>query len=374
MNKYNILICLCAYLLINCSSHPTSDTTPIHIDVDLNEKISLESLEKYLQIDSLIPISSNECAIFRFDKVIRRDSSIFILDKAQQAVFVINTSSRNINKIINFRGNARNEYIDIADIAMDKNNNIYVFDSDSRKINRYNTEGKFINSIKVNTGTSIALSRNNEIAINTNQMEDAQVFVYSSSGEQSCRIELPSQRPQYTLDDIGSIVSWGDKFIYTTPFDFNIYQIDESLSVPLVFLDFGDNQLDTEKINSLKYNEYQELLRKNTDKVMQFDHLGTYNDLIFFSTDRSDQLMYDNKEKTVTILSNVESPYYILFSAPMSVNEDGKFCVVLSNSNICNGYLPWVETNGTKLPQLSSASNFTNEGNNTFWLLMGCIK
>lgn len=370
MNKSNIIIGLCAYLLTNCGGH----TASAHIDVDLNEKTSIESLEKYLQIDSLIPVSSDEYAIFRFDKMIRRISDIYILDKAQQAVFVINTSSRSIHKVIDFRGAARNEYIDITDIAMDKNNNIYVFDSDSRKVNIYNTEGKFINSIKVNSGTSIALSHDNEIAINANELEDEQVIVYSSSGEQSCRIEHPSQRPQYTLDDIGSIASWGDEFIYTTPFDFNIYQTSGTSSVPLAFLSFGDRQFDVKELNGLDYGAYQKLLLKSTDKVMQLEHLSVYNDLIFFSTDRSDQLMYDNKEKTVTVLSNVESPYYILFSAPISVSENGEFCVALSHSNICNGYLPWVKTNGTKLPQLSSASDSANEGNNTFWLLMGYVK
>lgn len=370
MNKSNIIIGLCAYLLTNCGGH----TAPAHIDVDLNEKTSIESLEKYLQIDSLIPVSSDEYAIFRFDKMIRRSSDVYILDKAQQAVFVINTSSRSIHKVIDFRGAARNEYIDITDIAMDKNNNIYVFDSDSRKVNIYNTERKFINSIKVNSGTSIALSHDNEIAINANELEDEQVIVYSSSGEQSCRIEHPSQRPQYTLDDIGSIASWGDEFIYTTPFDFNIYQTTGTSSVPLAFLSFGDKQFDVKELNGLDYGAYQKLLLKSTDKVMQLEHLSVYNDLIFFSTDRSDQLMYDNKEKTVTVLSNVESPYYILFSAPISVSENGEFCVALSHSNICNGYLPWVKTNGTKLPQLSSASDSANEGNNTFWLLMGYVK
>ncbi len=370
MNKYIFYFCLIACFCISCST----GTSPNHIEVNLDERLSLTSLNKYLQIDSLIPVSSDEYFIFHFDKIVQCNSNIYVLDKTQQAVFGINTSSKVLKRLINFRGAAKNEYIAITDIAVDEHNNIYVFDSDSRKINQYDTEGRFLRSIKVSCGTSIALSGENEIAINSNQLEDDQIIVYSLTGELKYNIPPLSQLPRYTLDDIGSVTSQKDKIIYTTPFDFNIYQADKKSNASLAFLNFGSYQFNVKDLEGLDYKEYQKMLLEENDKVMLLDHISAYKNLIFLSTDRNDQLIYDIENNSVIVLSNVETPYNIFFATPLSVNADGQFCTVISNSNICNGYSPWVETNGTKLPQLSCDRNYVNINNNTFWLLMGCIK
>lgn len=375
MSKYTLFLCLFTYFCVSCNTgiSCSTDTSPNHIEINLDERLSLRSLNNYLQIDSLIPISSDEYSIFHFDKIVHCNSDIYVLDKTQQAVFGINTSSKVLKRIINFRGAAKNEYIAITDIAVDEHNNIYVFDSDSKKINQYDKEGKFLRSIKVSYGTSIALSKENEIAINSNQLENDQITVYTLTGELKYNIPTQPQLPRYTLDDIGSITSQEDKIIYTTPFDFNIYQADKNSNASLALLNFGSYQFNVKDLEKLDYKEYQKLLLAENDKVMLLDHIGAYQNLVFLSTDRNDQLVYDIENNIVIVLSNVETPYNILFSTPLSVNADGQFCTVISNSNICNGYNPWVETNGTKLPQLSYTKNH-NINNNTFWLLMGCIK
>lgn len=354
---------------INCSN----DTLQNTIKVNLDERLSLESLGNYIQIDSLIPISSDEFSIFNFDRIIRRNSDIYILDKTQQSVFLIDTQLKKIKRIVNFRGAAKNEYITITDFAVDEHNNIYVFDSDSRKINQYDADGNFQSSIMVAFGTSIALSKESEIAINSNQLEDDQVTVYSLTGELKYGIPPLYQLPQYALDDIGSIITHEDKILYTTPFDFNIYQADKNSNKSLAIFDFGEHQFNVKELEGLAYQEYQKLLIENDDKVMLLDHIGAYKKLLFLSTDRNDQLLYDIENKKVIVLSNVEAPYNTLFATPLSVNADGQFCTAISNSNVCNGYYPWVQTNGTKLPQLSRKKSLTSN-NNPFWLLMGYIK
>ena len=369
MNKCNFFFCLLAVFYISCSN----DISRNLIDVNLDARLPLETLNDYLSIDSIIPISSDEYAIFHFDKIIRHDSDIYVLDKTQQAVFKVNTSSKSLKRIVNFRGAAKNEYISITDFAVDERNNIYVFDSDSRKINQYDEEGKFLRSIKVAYGTSIALSKENEIAINSNQLEDNQITVYSPTGELHYSVLPNSQLPKYALDDIGSITSQEDKSIYTTPFDFNIYQADKNSNASLALLDFGKYQFDVKDLEGIDYQKYQKLLLDNNDKVMLLDHISAYKKLIFLSTDRYDQLVYDKERNIVDALSNVEVPYNILFATPLSVNANGQFCTAISNSNMCNGYLPWIEKNGTKLPRpMSMASK--EKKNNTFWLLMGYVK
>ena len=368
MNKYTIWAFVGLCMCVNCTNNVRSSKK---VNVDLEQRISLDAVTDYLQPDSLVLVSSNEFAIANFDRTIRRGTDIYVLDKMQQAVFKVNTSSRSLQRIINCRGNAQNEYLSITDIAMDASNNIYVYDSDSRKINLYNADGKFLRTMHAVCGSSIALS-DDEIVINTNQLEDNQIVVFSLSGELLYQTApYVEQKQKYTLDDIGSIVALEDGFLYVTPFDFNIYQADETGYSPFVLLNCGESQFDVREMEGLDYLSYQRMLMKNSDKVMSFHHLCAYNNLIFFSTDRSDQLLYDTKKDSVVTISNVEAPYNTLFSSPVSVSRDGQFCVALSNTNIRDGYLSWFKTNKTKLPQLQPATEAA--GNDSFWLLMGHV-
>ena len=107
MNKCNFFFCLLAVFYISCSN----DISRNLIDVNLDARLPLETLNDYLSIDSIIPISSDEYAIFHFDKIIRHDSDIYVLDKTQQAVFKVNTSSKSLKRIVNFRSADKNEYI-----------------------------------------------------------------------------------------------------------------------------------------------------------------------------------------------------------------------------------------------------------------------
>ncbi len=77
-----------------------------------------------------------------------------------------------------------------------------------------------------------------------------------------------SQLPRYTLDDIGSVTSQKDKIIYTTPFDFNIYQADKKSNASLAFLNFGSYQFNVKDLEGLDYKEYQKMLLEENDKVM----------------------------------------------------------------------------------------------------------
>lgn len=367
MSKYKIFACLGMCFCISCNA-PVKD---IEVYVDLEKRISLDAVTDYLQPDSLICVSSGEHTIANFDRIIRRGEDVFILDKIQQVVFKANTSTRSLQRIVNCRGNAQNEYISITDIATDKDGNVYVFDSESRKINKYDANGRYLKTIGAVYGSSMAIS-DKEIAINTNQLDDNQVAVFSLSGELLYQTApCNGQTQKYTLDDIGSVVAMGDKFLYTTSFDFNVYQADKDGAAPFVSLNLGGKQFDARELEKLDYPAYQKMLMSNSDKVMSLRYLCVYGNLIFLSTDDNTQLIYDTNRNTVLTISKVESPYNILFSSPLSVSADGQFCVALNSSNITDGYFPWFKTNETKLPQLQTEMGKAGQGDNSFWLLMG---
>lgn len=369
MKKISYIICFFSFLFVGCNQKVEN----VEVVADLENTIPLDSVNNYLAIDSLMPISSTGSSIANVDKVVVGDSYVFILDKVQQVVFRIDVSTKTMEKIIDYCGHSQNEYISITDIATDKSSMLYVFDSESQKVNLYDFDGKYQRSVKVVAGSSISVSDTNEIAINTNQMEDDILVVFSSSGELRYRIPYSNKASQHILEDMGSVVSYNDGFIYTTPFDYSIYQSLQSTNNVLSMINLGDNQFDTNKLKGLTYPEFQQLLLKESNKVMLFDHLNVYNHLLFFSTDGNDQLIYDmNRNKVITI-SNLEPPYNILFSYPLSVGRNGLFCVVLDNSMICDTYFSWLENESTKLPQLQPKDDFKEMDDDTIWLLMGTV-
>jgi hypothetical protein len=370
MKKICFTIGLCTFIIVGC----TEKIKKVEVVADLENVISLDSVNNYLQIDSLIPISFSDLSIANIDKVIMSDSSVFILDKEQQVVFRVSIPTKSLQKIIDFRGRAQNEYISITDIAMDNSSTLYVFDSDSRKVNLYDVNGKYQRSMPADVGSSIAISSTNDIGINTNQIGENILVVYSSSGELRYRIPYPINASDHVLEDLGSVVSYGDKFVYTTPFDFSIYINQESTNDVLAEINCGINQFDVKKLRGLDYQEYLQVLLKESRKVKMFDHLNMYDYLLFLSTDRNDQLLYDIKKNKVVVISNVESPYNLLFSSPVSVSKDGQFCVVLNNTLVCDSYFSEIKYGRTKLPQLQPKGDIENTDDNTIWLLMGTVQ
>ena len=370
MRKIYFIIGLCAFLITGC----TEKVKIVEVVADIENTISLDSVNNYLQIDSLIPVSSTNLSIANIDKVIMNDSSVFILDKERQVVFKVSIPTKSLQKIIDFRGKAQNEYLSITDIAMDNSSTLYVFDSDSRKVNLYDVNGTFQHSIPVDVGSSISVSSTNDIGINTNQIGKNILVVYSSSGELRYRIPYPINVSEHVLEDLGSVVSHGDRFVYTTPFDFSIYINQESTNDVLAEINCGINQFDVKKLKGLDYQEYLQVLLKESRKVKMFDHLSIYDNFLFLSTDRNDQLLYDMKRNKVVAISNVELPYNLLFSSPISVSKNGQFCVVLDNTLVCDSYFSEIKHSGTKLPQLQPKSDIESTDEETIWLLMGTVQ
>lgn len=369
-NIKSIICSLLIYSIVACVSPYTCNV----IRVDLKEKMSIDSVTNYLHFDNLIRIPMHDYPVSSVDRMIRCDSYVYILDKSQSIVYKIDTSAKKIKKIIDNKGRAKNEYIEITDIAIDRSKNLYVYDCESEKVNIYDAEGNYLRSIKnVAYGSSIAVANNNNFAINSNYLEDDLIIVYSPTGKELYRLSPQNRVTNHIFGDVASITSWNEEFIFTTPFDFNIYQTDNSKCVSMVSLDYGENGFDTDMLKGIDYKRFREVLHNNTNKIMSLRYLSQYKDYLFLSTEKNDQLIYNLTNNTIIELSNIEWPYRILFFSPMFVNKSGQFCSVVTNSNIKNGYLPSVEYQGTKLPQLEISLSDGDTDENTLWILMGRI-
>ena len=344
------------------------------LTIDFETKVPLEVVEEHLQIDSLVCISANGCFISRFDKMIPSGDYIYVLDTMQDVVFKIDMPSKTFCRFIDKAGSARDEYIGITDIAVDVQGNLLVYDSESAKVNVYDSSANYVRTVKVNCGTSLAVSPEGQMGINAGQMEEAPIFVYSADGMGERRVRHDVLYPNFSFDNVRGIAQWKDGFVFTVPFDYHIYMTDGESVIPLVNLNCGKRQCDVESLKKLDFMACREAVFGMSDKIMYFSNIAVYDGKFFLSTDLNDQLLYDSEQDSVLVVSNVEAPYNILFSTPLFVNAKGQFCCVTTGSNMVNAYLPFIEVKGAKSPKLHVKREELGDSANSFWIMTGKVK
>lgn len=344
------------------------------LTIDFETKVPLEVVEEHLQIDSLVCISANGCFISRFDKMIPSGDYIYVLDTMQDVVFKIDMPSKTFCIFIDKAGSARDEYIGITDIAVDVQGNLLVYDSESAKVNVYDSLANYVRTVKVNRGTSLVVSPEGQMGINAGQMEEAPIFVYSADGKGERRVRHDVLYPNFSFDNVRGIAQWKDGFVFTVPFDYHIYMTDGESVIPLVNLNCGKRQCDVESLKKLDFMACREAVFGMSDKIMYFSNIAVYDGKFFLSTDLNDQLLYDSEQDSVLVVSNVEAPYNILFSTPLFVNAKGQFCCVTTGSNMVNAYLPFIEVKGVKSPKLHIKREEVGDSANSFWIMTGKVK
>ena len=357
-------------LLAGC----TAQEEKKEIALDFESKVPLETVEEHLQIDSLVCISATGSFISKFDRMIPDGNQIYVLDAMQGVVFKVDLSSRTFSRFIDKAGSARDEYIGIADIAMDSQGNLLVYDSESAKVNVYDSSANYVRTVKVNCGTSLAVSPGGQIGINAGQMEEAQIFIYSADGAEEHRVRHDVLYPNFSFDNVRGIAQWKDGFVFTVPFDYHIYMTEGESVIPLVSLNCGKKQCDVESLKKLDFMACREAVFGMSDKIMYFSNIAVYDGKFFLSTDLNDQLLYDSEQDSVLVVSNVEAPYNILFSTPLFVNAKGQFCCVTTGSNMVNAYLPFIEVKGVKSPKLHIKREELGDSANSFWIMTGKVK
>ena len=368
--KISVIFYVCVFFIVSCSMPKEQK----EVKLDLKSKVPLESVESYLQIEDLVRISTNEAFIAKFDKMIPCDDEIYVMDGMQNAIFKIDVRSKSVSKLIDNVGAARNEYLCITDFTIDGERNLLIYDSDSEKINVYDPSGHYVRTMKACCGTSLAISEHGLIGINTGQLEEEQFAVLSQEGDELHNVVYDITYPNFDFGNVRSVAPWEDGFVFTVPFDYHIYEVDGATIAPLAMLNCGEKQCDVEALKKLDIAACRDAIFKMNDKIMYFSNLTVCNNKIFFSTDMNDQILYDYGNDCVMVVSNVESPYNILFSTPLYVNESGQFCNVITNSNIMNAYIPSIEVRGVKSPKLNIRREELSEEDNSFWILRGKVK
>ena len=366
--------------MMGCS---TMDDIGGQYNINLKEDCNTEEiLDRYIAIDDFVPVYSNDIIVASVDKLVDYKSCVYIFDKIQSIIYAYNLKNKTLSVVLNKRGHAKEEYINICDFTIDKKGDILVYDSDMGKINWYTNKGRFIRTMPVVVGgKSFALAGDGKIAIDYTQMEsDVSVVVYLPNGSVSSKIKQSQLYSNFSVQDHNSITWSNGNVIFTRPYDYTIYSGINEDTISLFHFDFGGKNYSFDKFDGISYEEFQKQLMVSAVKkeVLWLSNISVYKNLYFFATDNMSNILLDTSRGNKTyILSNMKLPYDVLFCSPLFVNGKGEIYTSVRCDNVDNALRPLVKFNqeqGKPVPKFLTKALEKQYNNVSFWLLKAQVK
>ena len=279
-----------------------------------------------------LPLELTENSMIgKIDKLIIRDSLIYILDKRiSKAVYIFDLSGRFVNKVGIF-GKGRGELYYLNDIDLDKEGNLYLLDIGSAKILKYDFLGEYIGEKRFGFFThQFAHIDPNHFAFNQGGRENDQISDlnynlltwnneikgrFFSYNEDSKR--FPPMRPY-------DIYKSDNMTLYNKSFTYDIYEIFiDSLSLKYSF-DFGRYSLP---------NEYFEQNKEKDAKQFGIDLIKS--DYVW-----SVGSIYENDEIFVSIFRINSVPIYFIYSKKRHQFVLRKIENIINEEGILGGIIP----------------------------------
>ena len=131
-------------LFISCAEN---EFVPNVVFADLNKAKPLSDADIIDSVD-IISLQGTDQWIQRIDKVVEFDSLLYVMDQRNKALYVFSQTGRHLSTISNV-GHAANEYIEIDDFFIDKQDgSINILSSLDKKILKYNGDGTKLLEVK----------------------------------------------------------------------------------------------------------------------------------------------------------------------------------------------------------------------------------
>lgn len=147
INHITYLLLLFIGLTVSCSQEKTSNVPELAIDLDDTKDAILYS--QFAKSLDYIELNTNDsCIISGVRNIFLDDDTLILLDRKKAGILIFTSEGKLVNQI-NHYGNAPEEFVRIHAFTIDPIlNRIHILDTSSQKINIYNYNGDFIESIK----------------------------------------------------------------------------------------------------------------------------------------------------------------------------------------------------------------------------------
>ncbi len=302
----------------SCST-PLITDAPYIITISPNDDINEENSAIAFSIQDIFLLESNDLTLLGAGKISIVDySSDHITVNDNDKLCIFNTISGKCTTLINHKGSSGEEYLNISDAFLNNSTKqIAILCGNSKKIIHYDLNGKFINSIKNDSISSIELYNNLIYTHNNpfNQFSHYRFGVYDSNWTYVTGIE-PIERNDFQKKDLNQI------------FDVNIYN-----NTAYLYKDNLLSKIENHKLKSHiyldkgKYTIPDEIMYDIKRKKERYNYIwGDYSYVV------GDYLFYryyyeNNMYSEVYSIKNDKLLYRNIASSP---NENNGFPIYMS--------------------------------------------
>lgn len=301
---------------------------------EMTERVGCANLTDSI---SFIRLSdSNQDALFKgINKCTIHEGRIYILDYfGTSTLTVFNTAGDFLFKV-GSQGNGVGEYHRITDFDV-WNDNIYVLDSQSRKILVYNKDGQFTKEHSYNGKlegvNSLVVTVDGEflLGMDVEQNPSAQVVLADSDFNINQTLLTFDEKTTRKHLNIGSFRRCGDRIVYYYPVSNRIYQFDQSGAIVREY----DISIGAPIPDDIK-SDYEVLTKRKREGQL----FSYFYETPFMNRNALVATVFSNSNKTMLFVS-LESSSYVLkeykaksiqfslsdFNFPVYMDDDAVYC------------------------------------------------
>lgn len=329
------LLSLMAFVSASCADKVYSEANVIKIDKTektLSDSVFLDDM-KTIKLET-----RDDCALSGIEKISEHAGKYYVKDIRQDKIFIFDDRGK-VVKIVDRKGRAQGEYVNLVDFTIDKSQKELLVLAYPQKILHFTLEGQYKSETKLDSYyKEIACDKDfyylrYETYANHQQKNYSVRCVDKATGKGKDLIPLESERAPFCSLGAG-LFDNGQEIYFVRFFDSNVYQLAEGKDLTRYQLDFGDykfsenlleERFDCAKLSSLAWKKkmmYALTKLKEGSRYLLFSsNLFAYN-------------LYDRKTRQCVHFSTVGSHRFnVDWSTYLPVDgSDNKVCMVVESA------------------------------------------
>lgn len=331
-----ILVSILACLSIMSCSKELVPGTSIKCDVSDSRSISESNFVKNAKIISL---QDTSITISSVNKVICRDSILYLLDDTNQSLYIYNTNGQFI-RAISRQGHATNEYLKLDDFFIDdESGNINLVSQLEQKLLVYNYDGSiFLKTIRLpGKFARMICIEDGYIGYQGNYKENTESYNFCIMGRNfdviNKFLEIDSRKEFEYHTQVLPFSTYKKNVYFHNDSGLDIYSIDKNHSNPYLFctLDCGEqNTPEYTKEDIEDFFKRMELYNKHVMEIYQFQETNEYLLFLFLYKGQFHINVYNKFSgisKTLK-LDYYKDEYYFNFGKVVGMTENCIYAIV----------------------------------------------
>ncbi|MCL2739016.1 MAG: 6-bladed beta-propeller [Bacteroidales bacterium] len=315
--KKGVMIISFLMIIMSCNQKERPPYVVIDIEKNINKSGSANFvLNDIAQSMSLIPIETSDSVLFRNVIIVGVTEENLIIHGGnigafKRAIYFINRTDGKVSSVIDRHGRGPGEYVNIVDVSLNKRSNT-LYLSDSRKINEYTFDGKFIYAIQNDSAWIVRMLDDGNFAVSYHPSLDMEfaLGIYDNAWNLKRRGLSKAERGRkFDMIYFDGIFEFNGDYFYKMAHCDTLYRITSAFDEPYLVHSKGRYQIPIDiKVSREKTEKYG-------NRYIQHDYGNLISKYYFLS------YYYDGKYyKEIWDIETPSLVYKSIFSRTGGVN------------------------------------------------------